>query len=190
TLILLINLSAPVMVGNAATPDPLDPMVNLLFARLTVEQRIGQLMLVPFRGKEFSSDSSIARLIHDNRIGGVLLLPDEQARYDDPAGGIQALTNQLQQVNRDASVNESGRQVVPYVPLFIAATDDAGTAFSTRILGGMTALPSNMALGASWEPDHARRVGNIAGKELSALGVNLWLGPALDVIAAPSADNV
>ena len=38
-----------------------------------------------------------------------------------------------------------------------------------------------MALGATWNPESVRKVGQIAGSELSAMGINMLLGPALDV---------
>jgi beta-N-acetylhexosaminidase len=43
-----------------------------------------------------------------------------------------------------------------------------------------------MALGATWNPDDAKAIGQIVGQELSAMGVNLLLGPSLDVRTQPS----
>ena len=43
-----------------------------------------------------------------------------------------------------------------------------------------------MAIGATWQPDYAEDVGTIAGRELSALGINMLLGPSLDVLENPS----
>ncbi len=59
-----------------------------------------------------------------------------------------------------------------------------------QIATGMTRLPSNMAIGATWQPDNAHRVGNISGQELSALGINMLLGPSLDVLDTPSPQNL
>jgi Beta-glucosidase-related glycosidases len=42
-----------------------------------------------------------------------------------------------------------------------------------------------MAIGATWNPAHAEAVGQIVGKELHALGINLFLGPMLDVVDTP-----
>ena len=42
-----------------------------------------------------------------------------------------------------------------------------------------------MAIGATWNPDNARAVGEIAGQELAALGFNLLLGPDVDVLNNP-----
>jgi beta-N-acetylhexosaminidase len=42
-----------------------------------------------------------------------------------------------------------------------------------------------MAIGATWQPNNARITGQIIGRELSAIGVNMLLGPVLDVLETP-----
>jgi beta-N-acetylhexosaminidase len=42
-----------------------------------------------------------------------------------------------------------------------------------------------MALGATWNPENARQVGQVVGQQLAVLGVNLLFGPALDVLDNP-----
>ncbi len=71
------------------------------------------------------------------------------------------------------------------IPLLIAlnwAGDDSSFFAGT---GGFTPLPSAMALGATWSPGLAEQVGQIVGQELNAVGVNLLLGPPLDVLETP-----
>jgi beta-N-acetylhexosaminidase len=53
----------------------------------------------------------------------------------------------------------------------------------------MTPLPSQMALGATWSTDLSSEVGKVQGKELSALGFNLLIGPSLDVLEVPTTDS-
>ncbi len=73
-----------------------------------------------------------------------------------------------------------------YVPLFTGITQD-GNGFPTdQILSGLTPLPSEMAIGATWNPGLAGRVGEVNGRELSALGFNLFFGPSLDVLESPA----
>jgi beta-N-acetylhexosaminidase len=43
-----------------------------------------------------------------------------------------------------------------------------------------------MSIGATWQPDLARRSGEVMGRELTALGFNLYLGLSLDVLSAPN----
>ena len=49
-------------------------------------------------------------------------------------------------------------------------------------------LPSQMAIGATWNPNYATQVGAITGEQLRAVGVNLLLGPNLDMIEQPVAN--
>ncbi|MCU0503148.1 MAG: hypothetical protein MUC51_15545 [Anaerolineae bacterium] len=50
---------------------------------------------------------------------------------------------------------------------------------------GFSPLASAMALGATWTPPLADSLGQAMGKELQAVGVNLLLGPPLDVLDTP-----
>ena len=46
-----------------------------------------------------------------------------------------------------------------------------------------------MAIGATWQPDLATQAGDILGQELSSLGINLLLGPSLDILENPGPDK-
>jgi beta-N-acetylhexosaminidase len=75
------------------------------------------------------------------------------------------------------------------VPLLIGVdwTGDDSSIFSGG--GGFTPIPSEMAIGATWSPQLAEKVGQVAGQELQAVGVNLLLGPTLDVLDVPRPGN-
>jgi beta-N-acetylhexosaminidase len=79
-------------------------------------------------------------------------------------------------------------QNVP-IPLLIATNQDGDSLPVSNVMAGFTAVPNNMALGATWEPDFARRIGELVGRELSVSGINLLLGPSLDVLERPSSLN-
>ena len=72
------------------------------------------------------------------------------------------------------------------MPLFIGISQEGDGTPYDQILSGLTPLPSQMAMGATWNTEMARQVGTVAGSELSALGFNLFLGPSLDVVEAPN----
>jgi len=48
-----------------------------------------------------------------------------------------------------------------------------------------TALPIEMALAQSWNPDICKECGDIVGKELEMFGIHLWLAPALNLHRNP-----
>jgi len=75
------------------------------------------------------------------------------------------------------------------IPLLLAITQEGdGYPFSS-LRTGFTDLPSDMALGATWNDLNAQAVGQIVGQELSAVGVNLLLGPSLDVLSIPRPES-
>jgi beta-N-acetylhexosaminidase len=51
-----------------------DDFVQEIIARMSVEERIGQLFVVTFAGSDVGPGSDIAQLIVQYRVGGVVLL--------------------------------------------------------------------------------------------------------------------
>ncbi len=162
------------------TPTPssaqADPVAETL-AHMTVEERVGQLFVAPFVGSDVGGNSNIAELIVEYKIGGVVLLAANQNFTNDDTTPRQVteLTNQLQSLALDNSP----------VPLLVAIDHEGDGWPYTRITGGVTPLPSSMAIGATWNPASAETIGEIVGRELSAMGINLLLGPSLDVLNDP-----
>ncbi len=181
---------------------------------MTVEEKVGQLFLVSFEGDSIDENSDIADLILNYKIGGVLLLPanNNLSGYGDPentpqqiaelTGALQraALTGELppgDTANADAGSDTENLATPPVpqspgapLPLFVTLNHDGNPFGSSRIMGGMTGVPTNMSVGATWEPRFAGEVGQIAGRELAAVGVNMILGPALDVLQNPNPSNL
>lgn len=72
-----------------------------------------------------------------------------------------------------------------FIPLFIALNQEGDGAPFSEITQGLTPLPSQLAIGATWRPENAETVGRILGSELSRLGINVLFGPVLDVMDTP-----
>lgn len=64
------------------------------------------------------------------------------------------------------------------IPLLITTDQEGGIVYR---LGSGTALPGNMALGATGDVNNAKIAGEIIGSELSSLGINTTLAPVVDV---------
>lgn len=175
----LVVLGGPVASASAEPTRPPSEATATraavsMIRRLSPERRVGQLVLVPFYGSEISDDSPVARLIAEYGIGGVVISPERGNYVDGPDAPAQVarLANDLQARAAQGEV---------FIPLFVAI-DQTGGIFPSQLLsGGMTPLPSAMALGATWRADLAEQVGLIVGRELRAIGVNLLFGPQLDV---------
>lgn len=187
------SLAAPLTQGNL----PFTKAQNLL-EDLTPEERVGQLFLVTFSGPTAGQESQIYDLIANYHIGGVILRQDMDNFSDAQAtvAGVASLTAALQQAEAESSTTEradllSGEVYRPkFIPVFIGLSQEGDGYPSDQILQGLSPLPSAMAIGATWDPDFARQAGELLGSELSAIGVNLLLGPSLDVLESPQPQSL
>ncbi|HEX8992919.1 MAG TPA: glycoside hydrolase family 3 N-terminal domain-containing protein, partial [Anaerolineales bacterium] len=177
-----------------ALGGPPPAAVRALYQKMSVEERVGQLFLVTFTGTDTGDKSQIHDLIANHAIGGVVLTAanDNFVAAPNTVGAAYQLISSLQQVEWNSTVSppldSHTGQPVPhqYVPLFIAVAQDGDGPPGDQILSGLTSLPSEMALGATWSPELARQTGVVMGSELAALGINMYLGPSLDVLENPN----
>ena len=176
---------------------------QLMLGKMTPEEKVGQLFLVAFTGSNINEKSQIYDLITRYHIGGVVLMAgnDNFATAPDTVKSAYQLNAQLQGVEKKASEIQPATPdtitptplpvptAVPanYIPLFIGVSQDGDGYPNDQILNGLTPLPDLMALGATWDPSLAEKVGVVAGQELSSIGFNLYFGPSLDVLESPEA---
>jgi beta-N-acetylhexosaminidase len=190
-IVLLMTISSPVAPVFAHPLQQADPSVlaSQMLAKMTPEEEVGQLFLITFQGS--SSDTAILKdLIGKYHIGGVVL----KSENDNFVGSTEtlakayALTTGIQQLEWDASQTTqtdpyTNEQFTPqYIPLFISISQEGDLSPYDQIINGMTPLPNEMAIGATWDTSLAKRVGSVLGNELNALGFNFLLGPSLDVL--------
>lgn len=169
--------------------------VKQAFGKMSPEERVGQLFLVTFTGTDTSNTTQIYDLLVNQHVGGVVLLAanDNFAGAPDTVQSVYQLTRSLQQIEWNSAANPpvdpttDQPLVRTYVPLFVATSQDGDGPPGDQILSGLTPLPSEMAIGATWDPELARQVGAVMGRELTALGINMYIGPSLDVLENPGA---
>jgi beta-N-acetylhexosaminidase len=144
--------------------------VERTLVRLSLRERIGQLLIVPFFGGFESSENpehkSVLREVEHNRVGGLIL---HTARG--PLGIKRSqvyptaiLANELQGRSR--------------IPLLIGADFEFGTRM--RLEEG-TPLPSPMAIAATGDPQLAYETGKITAMEARTAGVHWIFAPVADV---------
>jgi beta-N-acetylhexosaminidase len=173
--------------ASAGEPDP--AFLDRVLASLTIDERVGQLVMVNFVGDDVSPESDIAGLVRDFKVGAVLVTASNGnvVNRGDTAGQLADLSNGLQQRAHDATLRSDASKGEYFLPLFIA-TDNEGDLFPfTNVTHNFTSIPNNMTIGATWKKDHAEATGEIVGRELSAAGVNMLLGPVVDVLDNPRA---
>ncbi|HUA02073.1 MAG TPA: glycoside hydrolase family 3 N-terminal domain-containing protein, partial [Candidatus Aquilonibacter sp.] len=138
--------------------------------RMSLREKIGQVLMVPFFG-EFASSASTEyaeaiRQVEENRVGGLIL-----ATARGPMGIRRS------QVYPTAVIaNELQRRAK--IPLLIGADFESGTRM--RIEEG-AAFPSAMAIAATGEPGFAYVAGKLTAIEARAAGVHWIFAPDADI---------
>lgn len=179
TACLIVSLAlgtSPRAARGAASPLTIDD--------LSPRQRVAQLFLVAIYAPQGTGLADALTLVGEYGIGGVVLQAGSNAfgnAADVPvAGEVARLTNALQDHALTAG---------PGVPLLVAIDHEGDGPPRTHVREGFTPLPSPMAIGATWSVDDAHAIGRIAGEELAAVGVNMLLGPVVDVLTDPRVDS-
>jgi beta-N-acetylhexosaminidase len=174
---------------SQTTPGDNVTRAQALLDEMTPEQKVGQLFLVSINGTDVTRDSPTYNLIVNHHVGGIILRADNDNFVGAPntipkaAELIRALQTTVWDASqRSAITTTSQQEEIPYIPLFIGISQEGDLYPNDQILNGMTTLPSLMAIGATWNPDAAEAVGTVLGRELRAIGFNLFLGPSLDVL--------
>ncbi len=136
---------------------------------LTLEEQIGQLLMVGFPGT--TPTPQLVKLIQHYHVGNIILF----SRNVQSAQQLHELTASLQNIAREAGQR---------YPLLIAIDQENGMV--QRLGEDATIFPGSMALGAVGSEQSAYEVALAAGVELRALGVNLNLAPVVDVNNNPA----
>jgi beta-N-acetylhexosaminidase len=167
-----------------------------LLSQMSPEERIGQLFLVSFEGQNIDSSSQIYDLITKYHIGGVLLLAanDNFTGPDNTAEQARELISGLQQIAWDNAQSDSPDLIDSpssgkYIPLFIAMSQEGDSYPYDEIINGLTPLPNQLAIGATWSTELTKEVGEVQGQELASLGINMLLGPSMDVLDMMYVEN-
>ena len=167
-----------------------------LLARLSPEEKVGQLFQVTFQGSTVDQESQIYDLIVNYHVGGVVLKRDND-NFIGPENTIQEAFDLITALQNATALNfPTDNKILPkdtgdgsneefdahYIPLLVGISQEGDLSPFDQIINGLTPLPNQMAIGATWDTELARKVGETLGKELSSIGINLYIGPSLDVL--------
>ena len=147
---------------------------------MTLDQKIGQLIMPSFRSTYLSSDSAIydelAALVHEQRVGGFLLFGGRE-----PAPDVLLNAGYSRSVLGEplAAASIANRlQAISALPLLNSADFETGVGFR---IGGATTFPRAMAFGAAGDDRLAFEAGRITALEARALGIHVNFAPVVDV---------
>lgn len=147
--------------------QPVSERVRDLLARMTVEEKVQQLtshwVYELLEGRSFNAKKANDKLVNGigeiTRIGGASTLqPDEYA----------AAANAIQK-----HLVEKTRLGIPAI-----VHEECCSGFMTR---GATLFPQSIGLGATWDPDPVREMGDTIRRQMRAAGAHHALAPVLDV---------
>ncbi|MFD8556327.1 beta-N-acetylhexosaminidase [Streptosporangium canum] len=163
---------------SAASATPGASKVEAVLARMSVEDKVGQLFMPVLYGPAANTVSgenqarfgvgTPAKAIAKYRPGGVILFP-----WADNVKNVRqvvALTNGLQKAS-------------PEIPLLVGADQENGRV--SRMAPLVTEMPGASVIGSTGDPSLARRAAKVTGTELRALGINLDFAPVADVNINP-----
>jgi beta-N-acetylhexosaminidase len=158
------GVPAPATAPRFVTPDP--GWVARTLKKMTIEEKVGQMVSCRFTGEFRNADSAYIRelesLVAVSKIGGLILFAP--ARVYESA----ELANRFQRLAK--------------VPLLMAADFEAGAA--NRVTGA-TLFPPLMSLGAAGSEELAYAMGRITALEGRALGIHMTYAPVVDVNINP-----
>ncbi|MFZ5875908.1 MAG: beta-N-acetylhexosaminidase [Nitrospirota bacterium] len=127
---------------------------------MNLKEKLAQLIMVGFEGPRLNP--SITRLVKTTRVGGVILFRRNVTTPEQ----VLTLTRGLQ-------------RLAPKAPLFVAIDQEGGRV--SRLPPPFTQFPPAATLGARKAVALTYATGEIMGRELAAVGVNMNMAPVLDV---------
>src|SRR6266851_1298627 len=145
-----------------ATPQ-LTPQqyINMIVQNMTLDQKLGQMMIVQFVGPTYSLD--ISTMISQYHVGAVLLFTVN----NNIADKVQ-LKGLIQQMKSNSTL-----------PLIVAIDQEGGTVDRLKALDGPRTPAAD--IGATNDPGKAMAAGIQDAQDLASYGFNLNLAPVVDV---------
>ena len=148
---------------------------NMLFPRqkfisswktLSLEDKIGKMIMVRVNGNYYQAEGNYKNLlkkwIKNYNIGGVITF----------SGSIHGTFYNIKEFQNWSNI-----------PLFVAADYERGLG---QWMDSATLFPSNMAVAATGNSDYAFQQGLVTSSESKSIGVNIVLGPVLDINNNPN----
>ena len=141
-----------------------------------LKERIGQMLLIGFRGTEASEDSDIVKAIQDLNIGGVVLFD-----YDVPSKSFpRNIINPEQTKKLIADLQEFSA-----TSLLIAIDAEGGLINRLKPKYGFIEVPSHQLLGEKDNPEETKKIAEELASQLADLGFNINLAPVVDLNINP-----
>jgi beta-N-acetylhexosaminidase len=143
----------------------------------SLRERIGQMLLVGFRGLTVEAAGEIAADIEERNLGGILLFDTDQPTHS----AVRNVESPEQLTSLVA-----GLQALADIPLLVAIDEEGGLVARLDERHGFPATVSAAELGAKGDPAATRQAGEMIARTLASVGVNLNLAPVVDLDVNPT----
>jgi beta-N-acetylhexosaminidase len=157
--------------------------VEQTLRKMTLDEKIGQLLVTSFNATFTSADSEaydrLRHLVRDVKVGGIHVFGGSEpmpALMLNPSYGGGSASRKGDPYAAAALLNRLQRE--SDVPLLATADFEGGVGY---MMTGATRLPRAMAIAAARDPDLAFRAGKVSAEEGRALGVSVDFYPIVDV---------
>jgi beta-N-acetylhexosaminidase len=165
------NTHVAAVAANTPTTGPLkalparagyldvDAAIERIIGKMTLDQKIGQMLMVEFEGTDYNGD--LDAMLHNSHAGGVII-------YNNNARTIPQMQTLMATAQSHADL-----------PLMVAIDQEGGDV--NRLSEFYGAAPSAMQLGATGDPTQAQAQGALDAQRMLNLGLNVNLAPDVDV---------
>jgi beta-N-acetylhexosaminidase len=143
------------------TSSPLDDTVNYYLSHMSLDEKLGQMIMVETYSTSYSGD--IANMVGTQHAGALIVYKKNMLNPDQlrsMIAGVQSHSN---------------------LPLLITMDEEGGNVDRLGDMGFASRLPSAHSLGASGNPQNAYNAGSRAANSLKSYGINVDLAPVVDV---------
>jgi beta-N-acetylhexosaminidase len=148
------------------TTSPIDDTVNWYLDNMTLDEKLGQMIMVETYSQSYSGD--VAYMVQQQHAGALIIYKKNMVS----PGQLSTMTH--------------GVQTNANIPLFITMDEEGGNVDRLGDLGFAARLPSAHWLGSTGDPQNAYNAGSRAAAELKQFGINVDLAPDADVRSIPN----
>ena len=145
-------------------------------AEVSLDVKIGQMVMLGFRGLEAGDQLPIMRDIRAHHLGGVVLF-NHDVPTNTPVRNIQSAAQVKALV--------AGLQAAAAVPLLVAIDQEGGRVRRLREEHGFAPAPSAQSLGEANDLPATYAAASAIARTLAELGVNLNFAPVVDLNTNP-----
>lgn len=148
------------------SPSPKTDPIALQISEMTLEEKIGQMLLVGIDGTIL--DDNAKKMIAEDKVGGIIL-------YKNNIKDLKGLISLINAMKKSNSGNPA--------PLFMSVDQEGGKV--NRMPAEFTSIPSNGSVGAKSNAAAAEMMGKLLAREVQMSGFNMNFAPVLDINSNP-----